>query len=100
MPQRGHVHPDLVGAAGVDFYLQKREFTVCTLDLLCDFVVRDGISATVSSRGHTGPFDPVAAHRRIDGAGIGLRPALYQRYVFLFHLTSGELIAQIAVSGV
>ena len=38
MTESCHVHPDLVGAAGVDFYLQKGEFTVCTLDLLCDLV--------------------------------------------------------------
>src|SRR6266850_1215383 len=100
MPQRRHVHADLVGTARVNFYLQAGKFTEWGFEFLDNAVMRDGIATAVTAGGHARPLDAVAADGSIDGSRVGLRPALHQRAVGLFDFAPGKLFGEIAVRSV
>src|SRR5438309_1789284 len=61
MSKRGQMHANLMGASGVDLYVQQAKFPERRIDLLLHLIMADGFPSTRPPRGHTGAAHPVAA---------------------------------------
>jgi len=91
VPDGGHVHADLMCAAGFDADANEREFAVAGLDALDDFVVRDrGAGALRGAGGHARAPDGVATQGRRDGALVSLNGTVHQRDVGFADLARRE----------
>src|SRR5450755_2596775 len=100
MPDRRHVHANLVSASSLDANVDERELAVGRIDALAHFVMGDGGTPSATAGGHANAADGIAADLGIDGAAWALGPAMHQRDVALFHFAPRKLLPQVAMGDV
>ena len=99
MADMGQMHPDLMGAAGLELAGQQRRdrFAVTPVEGFQDLPMGDGLAAAVAHR-HLLAGMGMPVDRRIDGAAQPVRHAPDQRQIAAPHLVGaavvGELLGQ------
>src|SRR6266852_4483871 len=97
MSQRGQMHPDLVGPAGVNLHIQQRKLPKLRIDPPPYRVVSDGLASARPPRGHPCTAHPIAADAAGNLPAILLYPAVHQRDVNLLDLAPSKLRRQPAM---
>src|ERR1700722_1269868 len=98
MADGGHVHTNLVGAAGLDANTHKRELAEARVEAAHDLVVGNGGAGVVCrTGGHTGAAHWIAADCSRDSSLLALDCALHECDVGLADLTRGKEFGERAV---
>src|ERR1051326_4862732 len=101
MAYRREMYPDLVRSSRLNLYLKQGKLAVSALNLPCHLPVRDRLAPwpalRAKSRCHARATDHIAANSRIDGSFCHFGPAVHQRDISLFDLTTCKLLCQLSV---
>ena len=98
MADGGHVHADLVGAAGLNADTHKREFAEARIEATNNFIVGDGGASVVCrAGGHTGAAHRIAAECCRDRSLLALDCAMHEGNVGLADLTRGKQFSERAM---
>src|SRR5947207_7742253 len=100
MPQRSHVHANLMSAPGLDFDFEKSEFAELRFDSLLNNILNDGLATTGAASRHANATNRIAADRAGDCAFVSFQPAVDEGDVCLVHSSSRKLGRQFAMGKV
>src|SRR5579872_2426495 len=91
------MHPDLMGAPGIDLDFDQRELAVGGIDPAKYMVVRKRVPSAGMARCHADAANTVTTNGGGDRARVFLHPAVNQGNVFLLYFALGKLLSEFAM---